>query len=189
MEPKQQRSRANREALLDAFMELLNERPYATVGIADVARRAGLTTGALYGRFGDKRGMALAAHERFAATSAATMETWGARPQWDTATPGEIINNWTKGAVNFCRMYRPLLSLMMNDPDVRQQYDDLMGHPPRILARLLRKAAAREDDPRFERDVDWAARAALVVLERFDLDDDELYERIETLLRRMIGVD
>jgi hypothetical protein len=39
-----------------------------------------------------------------------------------------------------------------------------------------------------ERDVEWAARAALAVLEQFDLDDDELYERIEVMLRRLIGV-
>src|SRR5882672_12197735 len=56
--PKQDRSRANREALLDALMDLLYERPYADIGVADIARRAGMTTGAVYGRFEDKRGLA-----------------------------------------------------------------------------------------------------------------------------------
>jgi AcrR family transcriptional regulator len=188
VEPKQERSRQNRDALLDAFMGLRDERPYTQIGIADIARRAGLTTGALYGRFGDKRGLARAAHERFATRSVDTMQAWGARSDWATATPAHIINNWTKGAINFCRMYRPLLSLMMNDPDVRVQYDDMMAHPPRILARLLRGAMPGPLADDFDRDVEWAAAAALAVLERFDLDDDELYERIETLLRRLIGV-
>jgi AcrR family transcriptional regulator len=185
--PKQDRSRANREALLDAFMELLDERPYADISIADVALRAGMTTGAVYGRFGDKRGLALALHERFAAGARQTMQNWGARPQWASATAQEIINNWTRGAINFGRMYRPLLTLMMNDPLVHEQYSELMDLPPRILARLLRAVVPDAADE-FDRDVEWAARAALVLLERFDLNDDELYERIEVMLRRLIGV-
>gem|GEM_PF-7030324 len=187
-EPKQERSRASREALLDAFLDLLSDRTYAEIGVADIARRAGLTTGAVYGRFGDKRGAALALHERFAAQSVETMEEWGARPQWATATPEAIINNWTRGAINFCRMYRPMLSLMMNDPAVRQQYDELMAHPPRILARLLGQVVPGAAGKKFDKDVEWAARAALVVLQRFDLDDEDIYVRIEALLRRMIGV-
>jgi AcrR family transcriptional regulator len=188
-EPKQQRSRASRDALLDAFIALLDERPYADIGVGDIVRRAGLTSGALYGRFGDKRGLARAAHERFVARSAETMELWGARPGWRSAAPRKIIRSWTKGAVNFCRMYRPLLSLMINDPDVGEQYDQMMAKPPRILAGLLRNAVSGSAGAEFEKDVEWAARAALAVLERFDLDDDELFDRIELMLCRMIGVD
>jgi AcrR family transcriptional regulator len=189
IEAKQERSRANREALLDAFMELLGERPYVEIGVGDIARRAGLTTGAVYARFGDKRGVALAVHERFVQRSAQTMEAWGARPQWVTATPREIIHGWTRGAVNFARMHRPLLSLMTNDPVIREQHDELMELPARILTRLLRNAMPGGQGGRLERDVEWAARAALVILDRFDLEDDELYSRIETLLCRLIGVD
>jgi len=186
VEAKQERSRATREALLDAFMDLLHERPYADIRPADIAQRAGLTHGALYGRFGDKRGAVLALYERFAAESGALMESWGAQEKWASATSDAIIENWTRGAVNFCRMHRPFMALMMDDPAVRELYEELMMRPPRILARLLRAAArgrALPDD--FDADVEWAARAALAVLERFDLDDDGLYERIENLLSRL----
>jgi AcrR family transcriptional regulator len=186
--PKQDRSRANREALLDALMDLLYERPYADIGVADISRRAGMTTGAVYGRFGDKRGLAVALHERFAARASQTMEDWGARPQWAAASPQDIISSWTRGAINFGRMYRPLLTLMANDPVVREQHSELMARPPRILARLLKAAMPAATAKGLERDVEWAARAALAVLEQFDLDDDELYERIEVMLRRLIGV-
>lgn len=185
---KQERSRVSREALLDAFMELLAERPYADIAVADIARIAGLTTGAVYSRFGDKRGLATAAHERFARQAAETMEAWGARAQWTTADPLHIIRSWTRGAVNFCKMYRPLLSLMMNDPAVRADYDALMGRPPRILSRLLRNTMLPNVSVSFDADVEWAARAALVVLERFPLDDDDLCDRIEQLLCRLIGL-
>jgi hypothetical protein len=116
------------------------------------------------------------------------MEDWGARPQWAAASPQEIISSWTRGAINFGRMYRPLLTLMANDPLVREQHSELMARPPRILARLLKAAMPEVAAKGLERDVEWAARAALAVLEQFDLDDDELYERIEVMLRRLIGV-
>lgn len=186
--PKQDRSRASREALLDAFMSLLQERPYAEIGMADVARRAGLTTGALYGRFKDKAGLSLALHERFAGESSELMEQWAAQARWETATAGEIIRNWTRGAINFCRMYRPLLSLMLSDPAVRDAYDDLMARPPRLLATLLRRFDDGSETECDQQDIEWAARAALVVLERFDLEDDELYDRIEQMLRRLTGI-
>jgi AcrR family transcriptional regulator len=185
--PKQDRSRANREALLDALMDLLYERPYSDIGVADISRRAGMTTGAVYGRFGDKRGVAIALHERFAARASQTMEDWGARPRWAAASPQEIISSWTRGAINFGRMYRPLLTLKANDPTVREQHSELMTRPPSILARLL-KTAIPGTTKGLEQDVEWAARAALAVLEQFDLDDDELCERIEFMLRRLIGV-
>jgi len=189
IEAKRERSRATREALLDALMELLRERPYGDIGVGDIARRAGLTTGAIYARFGDKRGVALAVHDRFAERSTATMDAWGARPQWADATPQEIIRGWTRGAVNFGRMYRPLLSLMVNDPSVREQCDEMMARPVEILTRLLRRAMPDAAGAEFESDVAWAARAALAIMDRLDLDDVGLCGRIEKLLCRMIGVD
>ena len=47
-EPKQARAHATRERLLDAFAELLYERPYAEISVADIAAAADVTTGAVY---------------------------------------------------------------------------------------------------------------------------------------------
>jgi AcrR family transcriptional regulator len=44
----------NREALLTAARELVDERGYAGTSVEAVARRAGLTTGAIYSIFGSK---------------------------------------------------------------------------------------------------------------------------------------
>jgi AcrR family transcriptional regulator len=191
--PKQERSRVNRESLLDALESLLLERPYSEIGISEIARRAGLTTGALYARFGDKRGLALALYERFAQDSIGAFNAWASRPDWASATPRTIIAEWTRGAVSFCRMHRPLLSLMMNDTAVRQRYNDLIAVPASYLAHLVSAAVGRDDqcdsqsDDRFRAEVEWAACAAVAVLERFELDG-EIESRVDNMLCRLIGV-
>jgi AcrR family transcriptional regulator len=186
-EPKQARAHATRERLLDAFAELLYERPYAEISVADMASAAELTTGAVYARFGDKRGVAVALAERFLSTSFDLMDSWGAQDRWASATPREIIDNWTRGAINFGRMYRPYLTLMLDDRALREQHTAIIDHSSRILARLLRNTMTQPVNEHFDGDVEFAARA---ILERFELQDDEESDaRISRLIRRIAGVD
>jgi AcrR family transcriptional regulator len=49
-----ERTEATRRALLDAARTLFAERGYDAVGVGDVARAAGLTSGAIYHHFGSK---------------------------------------------------------------------------------------------------------------------------------------
>jgi AcrR family transcriptional regulator len=186
-EPKQARAHATRERLLDAFAELLYERPYSEISVADIAAAADMTTGAVYARFGDKHGVAEALAERFLSTSFDLMDSWGAQHRWASATPRDIIDNWTRGAINFGRMHRPYLMLMLNDRALREQHTAIIDHSSRILARLLRTAIMRPVDEHFDGDVEFAARA---ILERFELqDDEESHARISRLIRRITGVD
>ena len=52
-----ERTATTRAALIAAGRTLFGERGYAAVGIEEVVRRAGVTRGALYHQFGDKRGL------------------------------------------------------------------------------------------------------------------------------------
>ena len=47
-------SDATRQALIDAAAEVFAERGYDGAGVAEIARRAGLTTGAIYSRYAGK---------------------------------------------------------------------------------------------------------------------------------------
>lgn len=186
-EPKQARAHATQERLLDAFADLLSDRPYGEISVADIAAAAKVTTGAVYARFGDKRGLAVALAERFLSTAFELMDSWGAQERWATATPKEIVDNWTRGAINFGRMYRPYLMLMLDDPALRERHTAIIDRSSRILARLLRNAINKPVDEHFDGDVEFAARA---ILERFELqDDDESYARVSRLIRRITGVD
>jgi AcrR family transcriptional regulator len=186
-QPKQARAHATRERLLDAFADLLYERPYAEISVADIAAAADVTTGAVYARFGDKHGVAVALSERFLSTSFELMDSWYAQDRWASSTPREIVDNWTRGAINFGRMYRPYLTLMLDDHALREQHTALIDHSSRHLAGLLRNAMKKPVDENFDGDVEFAARA---ILERFELqDDEESQARISRLIRRITGVD
>jgi AcrR family transcriptional regulator len=186
-QPKQARAHATRERLLDALADLLYERPYAEISVADIAAAADVTTGAVYARFGDKHGVAVALAERFLSTSFELMDSWYAQDRWASATPREIVDNWTRGAINFGRMYRPYLTLMLDDHALREQHTALIDHSSRHLADLLRNAMKKPVDENFDGDVEFAARA---ILERFELqDDEESQARISRLIRRITGVD
>jgi AcrR family transcriptional regulator len=186
-QPKQARAHATQERLLDAFADLLYERPYAAISVADIAGAADVTTGAVYARFGDKHGVAVALAERFLSTSFELMDSWYAQDRWTSATPKEIVDNWTRGAINFGRMYRPYLTLLLDDHALREQHTAIIDHSSRHLAALLRNAMKERVDENFDGDVEFAARA---ILERFELqDDEESQARISRLIRRITGVD
>src|SRR5579884_1309726 len=61
---QQQRSRATQAKLLRAARVLFARRGYADVGTAEIARRAGVTRGALYHQYPTKQELFLAVYEQ-----------------------------------------------------------------------------------------------------------------------------
>ncbi|HEY2204224.1 MAG TPA: TetR/AcrR family transcriptional regulator [Pseudonocardia sp.] len=64
MSTRKERSEGTRAELVAAATDLFAEHGFAGVGTEDVVRRAGLTRGALYHHFADKRELFAAVHER-----------------------------------------------------------------------------------------------------------------------------
>src|SRR5690348_3316505 len=54
---KQRRSERTLEAILDAAERLIGKKGYAATSVNEIARQAGVTIGALYGRFGSKEAL------------------------------------------------------------------------------------------------------------------------------------
>ena len=63
--PQQDRSIRTQQALIDAFVKLLQKQSFDEITVAQIAAEAGLTTGAIYRRFKDKRALLEVAFERF----------------------------------------------------------------------------------------------------------------------------
>ena len=82
--PKEERSRATQERLLSAARALFSERGFAGTATEDLVARAGVTRGALYHQYEDKRDLFRAVFEdverelgeRIAAAAAAVTQPW-----------------------------------------------------------------------------------------------------------------
>ena len=89
---QEERSQATRTALLDTARELFAERGYAAVGTEEIVRTAGVTRGALYHHFADKRSLFEAVYEdveqRLLARIAADAEAAAANDPLQTLRSG-----------------------------------------------------------------------------------------------------
>lgn len=63
--PKQGRSRQSFDRIIEATIDLLRERPYDQITLAEICQRAGVSTGALYGRVTGKDELLRAVQVRF----------------------------------------------------------------------------------------------------------------------------
>lgn len=73
-EPRQTRSRATLDRILDAAESLVAEKGFEDATVAEIVRRADSSVGAFYARFRDKEGLLYALYERYLAQAMATAD-------------------------------------------------------------------------------------------------------------------
>jgi AcrR family transcriptional regulator len=132
--PKQARSAWTRERLLDVLCDLLAEQPLEAIRVTDIADRAGVTVGAIYGRFDGKNEMVAAAYDRYSDDAVKRMESWAEDPRWAQATPREIVASWVLGATTFAGRRLPLVRLSASTTDSR-----IIDAEQRVIARSVEK--------------------------------------------------
>lgn len=89
--PRQARSAASLERILDATEALAAEKGFAETTMADVARRARSSIGALYTRFRDKDALLEHLHRRFCAAAQAQVEAGLAPERWAGRGVREVV--------------------------------------------------------------------------------------------------
>ena len=137
---------SSRDRLLDAAAEVFCERGYEGTTVALVARRAGLTTGAIYGNFRDKAELLLQTIERGSARAVADMEA--ARRAGVTAA-SRLVMMARRMASDPQPTQRQLMVEMFaaarRDKDVGDRVADSLGAMEHELGRLMERARADGD--------------------------------------------
>jgi len=106
---RQTRSRATLDRLLDATAALLAEKPFDETSVAEIARRAGTSVGAFYGRFPDKESLLDCFDERFFALARASCDEFFDSAGWRTASLEESVSRLVSRLVCNHRRHRGVL--------------------------------------------------------------------------------
>jgi AcrR family transcriptional regulator len=120
--PQQARSQSSTNRMLDAALTLLDREGMAGLTIAAVSRESGVSNGALYHRFGDRRSLLQAAHDRFLSRLELDWLSASA-PIWAVEDPGlllaELVENYLQVFTEHRRTFRAFLMSKDTDVDVR----------------------------------------------------------------------
>ena len=94
----------------------------AGVTVAAISRESGVSNGALYHRFGDRRGLLLAAHDRFLSRLELEWLSVSA-PLWSVEDPDELLSElvdaYLQDFTDHRRTFRAFLMTRDSDADVR----------------------------------------------------------------------
>jgi AcrR family transcriptional regulator len=120
--PQQARSQTSTDRMLDAALTLLDRDGLAGVTIAAISRESGVSNGALYHRFGDRRGLLLAAHDRFLSRLEADWLSASA-PIWALDDPDALLSALVEAFLQVFtahrRTFRAFLMSKDTDADIR----------------------------------------------------------------------
>lgn len=137
---------STRARLLDAAAEVFCERGYEGTTVAEVARRAGLTTGAIYANFRDKAELLLETIERGSARVVADMEA--ARSKGVSAADRLLLmarRMITDHDDTERLLFVEMFAAARRDPDVGRRVAEALAAMEGELARMMERAKTDGD--------------------------------------------
>jgi AcrR family transcriptional regulator len=140
--PAQQvRSVETCQRLMDSAEELMAEKGFADVPVAEIARRAGFSVGAVYARFRDKAGILQSLRERFWGEVRATVDAALTPARWEGATVPEVAYETIAFMVQVHRdrigILREIMGNAHADPEVGARLEEMIAHVCQKLTPLL----------------------------------------------------
>ena len=163
--PQQARTRATLNRLLDAAEELLAEKSFQELGIAEVARVAHTSIGGFYRRFRDKDGLLHALHERFCEDARATTDESLEPARWAGAPLVEILDQVTAFLVQIHLeregLFRAFLIAGVTDETVRARTEGLFQYIADRLHVLLEERRDEMSHPAPDTAADVGLRVVL----------------------------
>lgn len=140
-EGQQSRSQKTQEALLDAAEALFSDQGADATCVADVARRAGCSVGAVYHHFRDKKALLYALFDRMSEQKSATAREALDPSRWKGASVADILHAYLEFSLATARerpaFMRAGLEASRNDPALLEHLADLHRETNAGLTRLL----------------------------------------------------
>ena len=134
--PRQERSRRALAAALDAFDELLRERPLGSVTMQEVADRAGLSITSVYARFEGKAALVLALHEQVIAQGLAALEAVLDDEELAGAPLESVVAAVVEGAVGFAHAHAHVFRAVVAAGALAVLLAQYTGYARRVTRRL-----------------------------------------------------
>jgi len=146
--PKQARSAATLQRLLDAAESLIQEKGAADVSIPDIVARARSSVGGFYARFKDKDELLRALEERFLAEMRELVDDLAAPARWRRASVEDIVRAGVGTLVTVFRERRPLLVAFMvrAAQGRRPALDEILGFRREVSARFVALLRSRREE-------------------------------------------
>lgn len=119
--PRQRRARETEAALLAAGRQLLAERDFAEVSVAQIAAACQVSVGAFYGRFRDKMAFFEALRAKVMEEADASVARYMAEPRWHEVPAQQIIEKILRFMVNGCRNNRGILRASLKQSAARPE--------------------------------------------------------------------
>ncbi len=163
--PSQARSLRTYDAILDAAEALLQDRAFSEITTNEIAAEAGVTTGAIYGRFKSKDDLLPHLYRRYLNWIDTSVPRWFANVDWHTKSAGEAAEQVARTIIRLHKARPWLIRAMVlyvretprGDPDRSLDHSQLV----RCLLTSLREC--KGSDRASDADLVFAVHTALTV--------------------------
>lgn len=139
--PRQERSIEKKNKIIDAGYELFSEVGYYGTNTAEIAKKAGVSTGIVYGYFQDKRDILICILDRYidnvCAPILATFDKLKSPVSFDVVVP-QILDLTIKAHKKNAKIHEALHSLTSSDEAVNLQFIMLENHLTEIITDKLK---------------------------------------------------
>lgn len=139
-QPKQERSIEKKHKIVQAGYELFSEVGYHNTNTAEIAKRAGVSTGIVYGYFKDKRDILLSVLEiyinKISAPVLSILSDISSPVEYSVIIP-KILERTINSHRENAKIHEALHSMAHTDDEVQQRFTDLEDKMTIDIARTL----------------------------------------------------
>ena len=146
--PQQRRSRDKLRRLLDAAVTLLDEKSFDELTIAQITRKARVSTGLFYTRFGNKGALLSALYDRHLVELRETTASMLDPKRWTGTSVAQFVKELVAFMVRFHRKNRGLLRALVlrHHAHPGKRYEDPTERTKTAIAGVGRFLATRADE-------------------------------------------